>query len=84
VGLAYRQEFLAGEAEDSARVLSVDERVQVAAGSFAEVLMTRDVTGLDPAVDEHKFYARGVGPVLELGLSGGSDRAELLRVERAR
>ena len=57
---------------------------EVAAGSFAEVLMTRDVTGLDPAVNEQALFARAYAPLLELGLSGGSDRAELLRVERAR
>jgi hypothetical protein len=31
---------------------------------------------------EFKFYARGVGPVLAIGVSGGSDREELVRFKR--
>jgi hypothetical protein len=82
VGLTYRQEHYAGQAEDAAAVLSVDEWVEVPAGSFEGVLMTKDFTPLHPEILEHKFYARGVGPVLALAISGGSDREELLRFER--
>jgi hypothetical protein len=78
VGLAYRQEHYAGEAEDEAEVLSLDEQVEVPFGHFAEVLMTRDVNPLEPKVNEHKFYARDVGPVLALGISGGAGRGELM------
>ena len=81
VGLAYRQEHYAGEAEDRGRVLSLDERVEVPFGSFDGVVMTKDWTPLEPDVLEHKFYARGVGPVLALGLSGGGGREELVRFE---
>jgi hypothetical protein len=79
VGMTYRQEYLAGEAEDRGRVLSLDERVEVPAGSFDHVLMTRDWTPLEPDVVEHKFYARGTGPVLALDISGAGGREELLR-----
>jgi hypothetical protein len=82
VGMSYRQEFYAGEAEDLGRILSLDERVEVPFGSYDEVLMTRDWTPLEPDVLEHKFYAKGVGPVLELGLSGGVAREELIRFTR--
>jgi hypothetical protein len=78
VGLAYRQEHLAGEAEDAAEVLSLDEWVEVPIGSYRDVLMTKDFTPLQPQVLEHKFYARGVGLVLALAVSGGKDREELL------
>ena len=78
VGLVYRQEYLAGEAEDAAEVLSLHELAEVPYGSFDGVLMTKEYTPLDPDVLEHKFYARGIGPVLALGISGGSDREELL------
>lgn len=80
VGLAYRQEYLAGQAEDAARVLSVDERVEVPQGRYDRVLMTKDFTPLEPRVLEHKFYARGVGPVLAVQLSGGAGREELVSV----
>ena len=82
VGMSYRQEFYAGEAEDLGRILSLDELVEVPFGSYDEVLMTRDWTPLEPDVLEHKFYAKGIGPVLELGLSGGVGREELIRFTR--
>jgi hypothetical protein len=77
-GLSYRQEYKAGEAEDTGRVLSVDELVEVPFGSFRDVLMTRDSTPLEPDVLEHKFFARDVGPVLALTISGGTEREELV------
>jgi hypothetical protein len=82
VGLTYRQEYLAGEAEDAAEILSLDERVAVASGSYKDVLMTKDWTPLEPELLEHKFYARGVGPVLVTGLSGGKFWEELVRVTK--
>jgi hypothetical protein len=81
-GLTYRQEYLAGQAEDAAQVLSLDQRVSVPLGSFDQVLKTKDYTPLEPSVVEHKFYARGVGPILAVTVSGGSGREELVRFER--
>ncbi|MGB2711932.1 MAG: hypothetical protein WBC33_10480 [Conexibacter sp.] len=82
VGMRYRQEYYAGRAEDRGEILSVDEQVEVPFGHFTAVLMTKDFTPLEPRMLEHKLYARGVGPVLALTLSGGSEREELLRYER--
>jgi hypothetical protein len=81
-GLAYRQEYLAGEAEDAAKVLGVSERASVPYGSFRHVLLTREFTPLEPKLVEHKFYARGIGPVLATTVAGGSDREQLIRYER--
>jgi hypothetical protein len=78
VGMTYRQEYYEGEAEDAAEVLSLDEQVEVPFGAFDGVLMTKDYTPLEPDILEHKFYARGVGVVLALAISGSSDREELL------
>ena len=78
VGMTYRQEYYAGEAEDAAEVLSLDEHVEVPVGTYDSVLMTKDFTPLDPDVVEHKFYARGVGPVQVIAVSGGSSREELI------
>ena len=78
VGKAYRQEYYEGEAEDEGEILSLDERAEVPYGSFTDVLMTKDSTPLEPDILEHKFYAKGIGPVLTLGISGGSSREELL------
>jgi hypothetical protein len=77
-GLAYRQEYYEGEAEDEAVVLSIDERAEVPQGSFDGVLKTKDLNPLEPDLVENKFYAKGVGPVLAVTVSGGSDREELV------
>jgi hypothetical protein len=79
-GLSYRQEYYAGQAEDRAVVLSLRERVEVPFGYFGpgRVLMTRDLNPLEPRVQELKLYARGVGPVLAIGVSGAADREELV------
>jgi hypothetical protein len=80
-GMYYRQEFLKGQAEDRAEVVSLREQVEVPLGHFprGRVLMTRDLNPLEPKVLEYKFYARGIGPVLAIGVSGSSDREELVR-----
>lgn len=81
-GLRYRQEYYAGEAEDRAEVFSLNEQVEVPTGHYDDVVMTRDLNPLQPRILEYKFYARGVGPVLVVGVSGGSDREELVRLTR--
>jgi hypothetical protein len=46
-------------------------------GTFDHVLQTRNFTPLEPDLIEEKFYARGVGMVLAITVSGGSDREVL-------
>lgn len=82
VGMAYRQEFYAGEAEDRGTVLSLDEMAEVPAGKYEDALLTKDSTPLEPDVVEYKLYAPGVGPVLALGVSGGAGREELIEQTR--
>jgi hypothetical protein len=84
LGMTYRQEYYAGVAEDEGEILSLDERAEVPFGSFDHLLMTKDTTPLEPDILEHKFYAEGTGPILALGLSGGTSREELIRYERGR
>ena len=84
IGLDYRQEHHAGEAEDRGRVVGLDEQAEVPAGHYTRALMTRDSNPLEPRVLEYKLYARGVGLVLALQSSGGSGREELVRFERGR
>jgi hypothetical protein len=80
--MAYRQEYYAGEAEDNGEVLAVGEQAEVPAGHYTDVLVTKDMVGLEPNVLELKFYAPDVGPVLALGVSGGGGREELVKVEQ--
>jgi hypothetical protein len=83
-GLSYRQEYYKGEAEDKSAVLTVgQERVQVPYGFVnKDVLMTRDLVPLEPRVQELKFYARGVGPLLSVHTDGKGGRAELVSFKR--
>ena len=82
VGDRYRQEYLKGEAEDQAAVISLAERATVPAGSYQGLVMTEETTPLEPGVREHKYYARGIGVVLTIDLSTGGTRDELVRVTR--
>lgn len=83
VGMTYRQEYYAGEAEDNGEVLAIDATAEVPAGSYESCLQTQDTSGIEPDALEHKFYAPGVGPVLALHVNGG-DREELISVETVR
>jgi hypothetical protein len=51
-------------------------------GSFDELLETKDYTPLEPKLVENKYYAKGVGPVLGITVSGGSDRETLLSFDK--
>ena len=82
VGETYRQEYYKGEAEDMAKVLSLDESATVPYGSFDHLLMTRDWNPLEPGVIEQKYYAPGIGNVLEVGVKGTSERVELIGIKQ--
>jgi hypothetical protein len=47
-------------------------------GRFEHGVQTRNFSGIEPDVIEEKIDAQGVGVVLEITVSGGSDREELL------
>lgn len=78
VGDAYRQEYLAGVAEDMFKVVAVDRQVEVRAGSYSNVVVTNDWTPLTPAVIEEKSYALGVGLIFDTHLAGETGSAELV------
>jgi hypothetical protein len=78
VGMTYREEYYKGHAEDRSKVLSLDEQAEVPFGHFTSVLMNKDYTPIEPNVDEIKLYAPGIGQVLAVTVSGGSEREELI------
>ena len=80
-GMIYREEYYKGQAEDGAEILSVNAQAKVPYGTFDDVLQTRNFTPLEPNLVEEKFYVPGVGPVLEITVTGGSDRTELLTIK---
>lgn len=78
VGAAYRQEYFPDEAEDLAEVVRLDETASVPFGRFDGVVVTREWTPLEPETVEEKYYAPGIGLVLEVVTDGGDGRLELV------
>lgn len=74
----YYQEFDEGVAEDKAEFVRIEGSVTVAAGTFTDVLVTREWNPLEPGTFELKYYAPGVGLILEVVESGGDGRIELV------
>lgn len=79
-GESYRQEYLFGEAEDMAEVISLEESTTVGFGSFDNLLMIREWTRLEPDVSELKYYAPGIGLVLTTLFEQISQRVELVEM----
>ena len=79
VGDAYRQEMALTEAEDAGRIFALDVSLTVPAGTFDGCVQTQDFTPIEPDALEDKYYAPGVGVVLEVDEEGG--RLELLPAE---
>jgi len=75
VGYTYRQEYFAGEAEDIATVVSLDETVTVPAGTFHGCLKTKDGSALESG-SAYKYYCPGVGLTLE---EEDGERVELVQ-----
>ncbi|WP_440948347.1 hypothetical protein ACSAZL_09020 [Methanosarcina sp. T3] len=80
VGDTYRQEYLVGEAEDMAEVISLNESVSVLYGSFEDCLKTKEWTPLEPGIEENKYYAHGTGLLLEMTVKGEAEKLELVDI----
>jgi len=78
VGLTYREEYYKGHAEDRSKVLALDQQVQAPAGHFTGAILTDDYSPLEPDVSEYKLYAKGVGPVVAVSVSGEAEREDLI------
>lgn len=81
VGDTYRQEYYEGKAEDEAEVVRLGDSATVPYDSFSELVVTKEWTLLEPDVAEEKYYAGGVGVVLEVVIEGGSGRLELIEFQ---
>ncbi len=80
IGDVYRQEFDLGNAEDAAEVLSLTGSATTPAINCAGTcLITRDFSPLEPDALEHKYYAPGVGMILEVKPETGK-RLELIEI----
>jgi hypothetical protein len=77
----YRQEYLAGRAEDMGEVITTSGSVSTPAGDFDDVVVTRDWTPLEPDLIEQKTYASGVGLVGESTEVDGEEIENVVLVE---
>lgn len=82
IGDRYYQEFAPGVAEDEASIKSLSRTVEVPYGTFENCLQTMEFTRLAPGARGYKYYAAGVGLVLEDSPRGGHERVELVSVTR--
>jgi len=77
---SYRQEFLVGQAEDTAWVVDRGGSTTVPYGKVRNVLTTLEATRLEPDAYDQKVYAPGVGSAREQALTGEPEFAELVSV----
>jgi hypothetical protein len=77
---AYRQEYLVGQAEDTAWVVGRGGSVTVPYGTLHNVLTTLEATRIEPGLIDQKIYAPGIGIVSERALTGPTEYSKLVRV----
>jgi hypothetical protein len=78
-GDVIRQEILYEDAEDAIEIISITASENAPAGVCAgDCLQTRDFTPLEPGISETKYYAPGIGLIVELE---GDQRVELVEFE---
>ena len=65
VGDSYHQEYYEGAAEDIGAVIDSDVTITVAGTVYAGCLKTQDINPFEPDAPEYKYYAPGIGVVLE-------------------
>jgi len=82
LGQAFRQEYLAGHAEDHFSVVRVGTVVKVPALSTTSAMVTKEWTPLEPGIVDQKYYVRGIGTVLERSVQGHQETNELISVQR--
>ena len=77
---AYRQEYLKGEAEDTAWITGRGGSLTVPYGTVHHALTSLEHTALEPDVVDMKIYAPGLGIVMEQAIAGGQEVARLVKV----
>jgi hypothetical protein len=81
VGLAYREEFLKGQAEDMGTVIALDRTVTVPAGTFRGCVQTRNWSIIDRTEKEYKYFCPQLGFLaLEEAAPQGGESAQLVSV----
>ena len=77
---AYRQEFLAGQAEDTAWIVNRGGSIKLPFKVVHNVVTSLEFTVLEPTVIDKKIYAPGLGIVMEQAVQGPQEVATLVSV----
>ncbi len=77
---AYRQEFLVGQAEDTAWITGRGGSLKIPYETVHAVLTTLEHSVLEPDVVELKSYAPGLGEVFSHDIAGATGLAQLVKV----
>jgi hypothetical protein len=77
---AYRQEFLAGQAEDTAWIVNRGGSLKLPFEVVHNVVTSLEFTVLEPTVIDQKIYAPGLGIVSEQAVRGPQEVATLVSV----
>jgi hypothetical protein len=81
LGQIIRQEVKYADAEDAIEILSITATESAPGGACVEnCLQTRDFTALEPDAEEHKYYAPGIGLIVEVDPDSG-ERLELIEFQ---
>jgi hypothetical protein len=84
VGDHYRQEYAKGVAEDTGEVLDLaGSETTPLTGPVKNLLITKDSNLLDPtAPGENKYFARGIGLMLNVQTTGPPERDQATVAEK--
>jgi len=77
---AYRQEYLKGEAEDTAWIVDRGGKATVPYGHVHRLLTSLEFARIEPGVVDKKTYAPGLGTVIEKALTGPTEFSRLVSV----
>jgi len=82
VGQSAEQEYYAGHAQDTFKILRLDVAAHTPASSSRHAMLVQETTPLEPGVIDHKVYVRDIGTVREETVKNGNERLQLVSVRR--
>ncbi len=80
LGRQFRQEWFQGQAEDVFKPIDLSASIDVPFGHFQHTLRTQETTALEPDVVDNKYYARGIGELLEKSVKGPRELLRLVEI----
>ena len=77
---SYRQEYLKGQAEDTAWIVNRGASLSLPIGTVHHILRTLEFARIEPGVVDQKIYAPRIGIASETSLTGPTETATLIRM----